>query len=442
MTNASHLQELEIDLLENIKHSFHDSCFLTLPAQVVTQTLDPFSGVVYARPASSFRQPKRRQGGVTGCRAQGRGRHTVQLTVQAGECGWSRQGALVRLDMYVQYDGHVQQVVDEQLTVECDMATREGRVVSMGSREREGGVGVPVHASQSVRVSASLGQGFVHRAEEEEEEEREEEEREEEEIEIKEEEEREEDTVESNEVDGSQGWRVAQELPQRGTLLEEVVVGGRLREEQVVVLEEEEPEMVFLEKMEQNYEEPKAEDRKVDESVSLVGWLELTQGGLPGGGLVEEKVRAGEVVRLVARVGGRGAEHSRLGECRLQEGDSFSAGETVEGGRRLTDHRGCGLGEVATSWSSVSGVRQLSARLQVPAVQGGRMLVTCRVVACRGPCPAQPCRGEEVVQGQLQGGVTLQVEARVGRGEEGEVHTGAHRHREGEGLLEQLQVTI
>ena len=114
----------------------------------------------------------------------------------------------------------------------------------------------------------------------------------------------------------------------------------------------------------------------------------------------------------------------------------------MEGGRRLTDHRGCGLGEVATSWCSVSGVRQLSARLQVPAVQGGRVLVTCRVVACRGPCPAQPCRGEEVVQGQLQGGITLQVEARVCRGEEEEVHTGAHRHREGEGLLEQLQVTI
>ena len=178
---------------------------------MVTQTLDPFSGVVYARPASSFREPKRASGSVGGgCRAQGRGGHTVKLAVPAGSCGWRREGQLVRLDLYVQYDTHVQQVVDEQLTVECDLSSGEGRVVSQGSRQAAGGVGVVVQASQSVLVdhkqSVLVGQGFAARTGQVDQEE------------------------ESREGVSTEGWRATQEVPQEVVVLEEVVVGTRKKE--------------------------------------------------------------------------------------------------------------------------------------------------------------------------------------------------------------------
>ena len=108
----------------------------------------------------------------------------------------------------------------------------------------------------------------------------------------------------------------------------------------------------------------------------------------------------------------------------------------MEGGRLLTDHRGCGLGEVATRWSPTSGVRQLSAGLEVPQVEG-RMVVQCRVVACRGPCPTQACRGEGEVSHQEEvGGLLLEVEARVGRSKQREPQYG---YSQG-GFLDKLQV--
>ena len=47
----------------------------------------------------------------------------------AGQSGWRRDGEKVRLDLYVQYDAHVQQVLDEKISMRCNMATREGRMV-------------------------------------------------------------------------------------------------------------------------------------------------------------------------------------------------------------------------------------------------------------------------------------------------------------------------
>ena len=113
---------------------------------------------MYVRPSSSFRK------GHTGpsfCKSIGRGRHEVSLEVGAGQCGWKREGQKVTLDLYVQYDAHVQQVIDEQISVECNMATREGRLVMLYGGE---GMSVPV---QSTVQSYQVGQSLVNKEQEE-----------------------------------------------------------------------------------------------------------------------------------------------------------------------------------------------------------------------------------------------------------------------------------
>eukprot|EP00090_Calanus_glacialis_P002288 TRINITY_DN11708_c0_g1_i5.p1 TRINITY_DN11708_c0_g1~~TRINITY_DN11708_c0_g1_i5.p1 ORF type:complete len:436 (+),score=115.20 TRINITY_DN11708_c0_g1_i5:86-1309(+) len=120
--------------------------------KLLTQTLDPFSGVVYVQPIRSLRQGNE---GPSFCKALGRGRHEISLEVGAGQCGWRRDGQKVQLDLYVQYDAHVQQVVDEKISVECDMATREGRMVTEVYTEE--GMSVPVMSEMSYGVSQSMG---------------------------------------------------------------------------------------------------------------------------------------------------------------------------------------------------------------------------------------------------------------------------------------------
>ena len=79
------------------------------------------------QPIRSLRQGHE---GPSFCKSIGRGRHEVSLEVGAGQCGWRRDWQKVQLDLYVQYDAHVQQVVDEKISLECDMATREGRMIT------------------------------------------------------------------------------------------------------------------------------------------------------------------------------------------------------------------------------------------------------------------------------------------------------------------------
>ena len=86
----------------------------------------------------------------------GRGRHEVTLEVGAGKCGWQRQGEKVGLDLYIQYDAHVQQVVDEKIRVECNMATREGRIVEDTNQEES--MSIPVKSDMSFVVKQSMGE--------------------------------------------------------------------------------------------------------------------------------------------------------------------------------------------------------------------------------------------------------------------------------------------
>ena len=77
---------------------------------------------------------------------------------------------------------------------------------------------------------------------------------------------------------------------------------------------------------------------------------------------------------------------------------------------------------MASQWSGISGVRQLSALLEVPELKHGRLVVVCSVLHCTGPCTS--CRGGS-------GEIALRAEVQVGRGPRA-----GHR----EAALDQLQV--
>ena len=85
----------------------------------------------------------------------------MSLEVGARQCGWKKAGQKVRLELYVQYDAHVQQVVDEQIDVECDMDRGEGGIVSEYYGQEV--INIPVQSVQSY----GLGQSWASVEEEE-----------------------------------------------------------------------------------------------------------------------------------------------------------------------------------------------------------------------------------------------------------------------------------
>ena len=244
--------------------------------------------------------------------------------LQAGKCGWKRDGPKVRLLLYLQYDAHVQQAVDEQLTVECDMRSREGRLVTLGSR-----MGVPLTST-----SLLVQQGFSFTGGED----------------VEKEDDMYEDyeansifdaKEEEREVENDLGeWRgLEEEEAKQEDLLGDLVVGKRkeevvLAEEEIEVVKDDAGELVFLERVDEGVEKKeedaqqdpdivKTMENELENEVHLVGWLEVVQDGR-----VVKEVSPGDSVSLVARVGGHGAEQATLGECR------------EEGGRQLTPHCG------------------------------------------------------------------------------------------------------
>ena len=121
--------------------------------KITAHTVSPFSGVMYVQPSTSLRQ-----GQVASiCKQEGRGDTEVSLVVGAGQCGWQREGRIVRLNLYIQYDTIVQQVDDHEVGVECDMDSRKGGIVG------EEVIAVPV---QSVH-RYGVGQSWVSKVEEE-----------------------------------------------------------------------------------------------------------------------------------------------------------------------------------------------------------------------------------------------------------------------------------
>ena len=321
----------------------------------------------------------------------------------------------MRVLLYLQYDAHVQQAVDEQLTVECDMRSREGKLVTLGNR-----MGVPLTST-----SLLVGQGFSFSGEGADKEDNVDEDYEG-------------NSIFEGDGDGeirndSGEWRGIEEQAELEEPVGEVVVGKRKDDEMILVEEKVEKvdddagELVFLERVveEEVKEKEQVQENvqaieKMESEVRLVGWLEVVHDNR-----VVKEVAPGDSVSLVARVGGDGAEHAVLGECR------------EEGGRQLTPP--CGQvgaifkdiffrntdiienDQVGSQWSGISGVRQLSALLEVPESQG-RLVVVCTVLHCPGPCTS--CRGGP-------GEIALRAEVQVARGPRA-----GHR----EAVRDQLQV--
>ena len=120
--------------------------------KITAHTVSPFLGVMYVQPSSSLRQ-----GQVSGiCKQEGRGDTEVSLVVGAGQCGWKREGKIVRLNLYIQYDTIVQQADDHEVGVECDMDSREGGIVG------EEVIAIPVKSVQRYGV----GQSWISKEEE------------------------------------------------------------------------------------------------------------------------------------------------------------------------------------------------------------------------------------------------------------------------------------
>ena len=93
--------------------------------------MEPFNGVVFVHP-----QPlsSKHYKGPLFCKSIGRGKHEVKIEVGVGQCGWRRKGEKVELKLYVQYDAHIRQSIDEKLSVECDMANSSGRIKTYQNR--------------------------------------------------------------------------------------------------------------------------------------------------------------------------------------------------------------------------------------------------------------------------------------------------------------------
>jgi len=308
--------------------------------KILTQTLDPFSGVIYVQPMKSLRQGYK---GQSFCKSIGRGRHEISIEVGAGQCGWKRDGERVRLDLYVQYDAHVQQVVDEKITVECNMATREGKMVMESDREEDI---VMQHSNEmSVIVRDSMGEMTV----------------EEENEEIK------------------------------AAIIPETRKRARI---------DNNPRRT----------DPKKRGRMDDIQRKLVGWLEITEGSIPGGHPVSRSLEEGEYVMVAAKVKQDEGMDTMMTRCGMDDGHNEV--------QFLSDERGCSLnsdifGNIQSSYNAAKKVKEMFVNFKVPKFGGERHLVLkCIVVSCEGLCPVAPCESRNA-QISMRDMLILETEADV-----------------------------
>ena len=244
---------------------------------------------------------------------------------------FSRHGSLVQLSLYLQYDKHVQQVIDEQVQVECDMATRTGRIVDLTATG-------PVHnIPVSVVQSYGVGTSWVGLQEEKEEEER---------------------LVEQAE----------------SKIIEEIIAND-------IALSETRPGAAELRKR------GRMEEENGEAGPGLNAWLDITEAGQP----VSGSVVAGRTVRLTGRVRGAAAQDSLLGNCRLQAGQQAlqltdERGCSVEPG--LVSH-------TTAQFHTATGVMEMFANLRLPELPARTaaetLRVRCSLALCEDGCPASAC---------------------------------------------------
>lgn len=254
----------------------------------------------------------------------------MRLEVSAGQCGWRRDANKVLLNMYMQYDPHVQQVIDEQLMVECDMARRVGSIVDMGVRsikhDLETVASVPLTAVQS------FGLGTSWQTEEDE-------------------------------------YDVKDEI-----VVGETIVGDKMLE----------TEFIRSEKLETPLPSLLQDSRKqrldvVGEGYSTVsGWLDLTNNK---GDQIRSLLKPGEEVRVLAKVK-ESEEDALLTTCFIA-----SQAEVIQ----LTDEFGCSLNtNIMENFRSINnditGVKEIVSYMTVPdiALQKNTesVMLKCNLALC------------------------------------------------------------
>ena len=363
-------------------------------SQVTTQTLDPFSGVLYVQPSSAIRRGEQ---GPAHCRAEGRGRHEVSLGVRPGQCGWRREGGRVSLELYMQYDPHVQQVmmmmimmivmivmmimmqvIDERLVLECDMASRVGTVRDLGLGSLEA-----VQNTASIPLTASIG------------------------------------------GPGS-GWASAEDIKED---IEDIVIGETDPEDvdsnQISESVSERRRLDDNRSERRRLDDNRSERRRFDdnrrrrlddlESAGVVtGWLDISQEG----GRIQDPLQEGQVVRLSAKVQQSQVQDTLLTRCML----ATEAGDLVE----LTDEFGCSLdrglvSDFRSEVNEITGVKETVARLTVPAMKelGARVesvRIKCSLAVCARDCPIITCdRSNQPIS--VQDSVVLETRALFARKE-------------------------
>ena len=283
----------------------------------------------------------------------------MRLEVSAGQCGWRRDANKVLLNMYMQYDPHVQQVIDEQLMVECDMARRVGSIVDMGVRsikhDLETVASVPLTAVQS------FGLGTSWQTEEDE------------------------DDVKDEIVVG------------------ETIVGDKMLE----------TEFIRSEKLETPLPSLLQDSRKqrldvVGEGYSTVsGWLDLTNNK---GDQIRSPLKPGEEVRVLAKVK-ESEEDALLTTCFIA-----SQAEVIQ----LTDEFGCSLNtNIMENFRSINnditGVKEIVSYMTVPdiALQKNTegVKLKCNLALCEGKCPGVNCERRFENSLEIKDSVLLETRA-------------------------------
>jgi len=307
--------------------------------KILTQTLDPFSGVIYVQPIKSLRQGYK---GQSFCKSIGRGRHEISIEVGAGQCGWKRDGERVRLDLYVQYDAHVQQVVDEKITVECNMATREGKMVMESDREED----IVMHKNEmSVIVRDSMGDMTVDE--------------------------------ESEDI--------------KTEIFPDTRKKGRIDDKPII------PDI-------------RKRGRMDNDQRKLAGWLDITEGSIPGGQPVSRPLQEGEYVMVAAKVKQGEGIDTMMTRCGMDDGHNEV--------QFLSDERGCSLnsdifGNIQSKYNPAKKVKDMFVNFKVPEFGSKRHLVIkCIVVSCEGLCPVAPCETRSA-QINMRDMLILETEADV-----------------------------
>ena len=327
----------------------------------MTQTLDPFSGVVYVQPSSAIRRGHQ---GPSHCRSEGRGGHEVGLEVNAGQCGWRRDGSRVMLNIYMQYDPHVQQVIDEQMVVECDMATRTGDVVDMGVRSSNHVMdmaSVPLTAVQSFGLGTSW---------------------------------------EQEEEDGEEEGAIA-----------DIVVGETILGNSVdnVIMKPVEVKTPIPSRLQESRRQ-----RIDDFGPAVTGWLDISQDGKP----IVDPLEGGQTVKLTAKVKQTNNMDTMLTRCML----ASMTGDLIQ----LTDEFGCSLDRsLLTSFRSlvndITGVKQTVGHLTVPTLHIGdrteTVKIKCNLAICQDNCPTIMCDRANQEPINIQDSIVLETQALFARRE-------------------------